>query len=343
LPPVELNPNHRMDRVIAVPPDTSWTTSISFLGASPSKSLDAGVAAKWLQRQSALNGLQSADMGPWHMVVAYDQFDEDGDNVHSGVVEEYWAGSKKYRIAYKSDNFNQTDYATGQGLFRLGDQRWPNRAEAQVRTEIVDPFSQLATLQNVHASTADRSFGPHSLHCVVFVKSGGISIPAQYCFDNVSSALRYVRGSGWYQTAYNNIIQIEGHNIARDVEVTDGGHSFLKLRVKVIEPISEINEGDFTPAAGAVSLAGQRVTGVNPKPLQTGFPEWPASLRQQHFTVTVQIVIGKDGRVANAQAITGPPEAYKAAEAAARKWRYQPFLVVGEPVEVETKVQFQNQ
>jgi outer membrane biosynthesis protein TonB len=54
-------------------------------------------------------------------------------------------------------------------------------------------------------------------------------------------------------------------------------------------------------------------------------------------------VIGKDGRVISAHAVSGPPDAYKAAEAAARKWRYQPYLVVGEPTEVETKVQFQNQ
>jgi len=43
---------------------------------------------------------------------SYDQFDEDGDNIHSGVDEEFWAGPKKYRRIYKSDNLNQTDYAT---------------------------------------------------------------------------------------------------------------------------------------------------------------------------------------------------------------------------------------
>jgi hypothetical protein len=42
----------------------------------------------------------------------YDQFDEDGDNVHSGIVEEYWVAAKKYRISYRSDTLNQTDYAT---------------------------------------------------------------------------------------------------------------------------------------------------------------------------------------------------------------------------------------
>ena len=111
----------------------------------------------------------------------------------------------------------------------------------------------------------------------------------------------------------------------------------------MVEQIPNIDEKEFNPPAGAVSLFGKLVIDVNLKPLQTGFPEWPSSLRQQHFLVIVEIVIGKDGRVISAHAVSGPPDAYKAPEAAARKWRYQPYLVVGEPTEVETKVQFQNQ
>jgi hypothetical protein len=173
------------DTVIAVPPDTSWKGSISFRPESPSKNLDAGSAADWIHSQSALNGLQSTDIRPWH--------------------------------------------------------------------------------------------------------------------------------------------------------------PFLKLKVQMVEQISDIDEKEFSPPADAISLSGKTVIGINPKPLQTSFPEWPSSLRQQHFLVTVEIVIGKDGRVMSAHADSGPPEAYKAAEAAARKWRYQPYVVAGEPTDVETKVQFQNQ
>ena len=209
--------------------------------------------------------------------------------------------------------------------------------------EVVDPFSHLSTLQDFRASNVERTFGPHSLHCVVFDKPGVISVPAQYCFDPGSLVLRYVRGEGWFQTVYNDTIQVEGRNIARDVEVTDAGHPFLKLKVQMVVQIPNIDEKEFNPPAGAVSLFGKLVIDVNLKPLQTSFPEWPSSLRQQHFLVIVEIVSGKDGPVISAHAVSGPPDAYKAPEAAARKWRYQPYLVVGEPTEVETKVQFQNQ
>lgn len=337
------SPEMSSDKVIAVPADTSWTGSVAFLGSKPGKELASNSISEALRTVSAQNGLDSTVPQPWHIVIAYDQFDDDGDNVHSGVIEEYWAGPKKYKISYKSDTLNQTDFATERGLFRLGDQRWANRAEMQARAEVVDPFSFAATLTNVQASSIERTFGPHVLHCIVFKRSGVISVPTQYCFDQSGTVLRYVRGEGWLQTAYNNITQIEGRNVAREVEVTDGGHRFLSIHVKTIETPAQIDEKEFEPPAEAVNLTGQPVTGVNRAPVQTAFPEWPSSVRQQHFSIMVQIVIGKDGRVVSAHAISGPPKAFKAAEEAVRKWRYQPYLVLGEPTEVETKVQLTNQ
>ncbi|WP_260741242.1 energy transducer TonB [Tunturiibacter lichenicola] len=329
--------------VIAIPPFTSWTVSMERSAENPKEPLNSGDVAEWLHKVSNLNGLQTTDIQPWHIVITYDQFDEDGDNVHSGVVDELWANPKKYKISYKSDNLNQTDYATEQGLFRLGDQRWPNPAEMQVRAEIIDPFSFASKLRGLTSSSEENTFGTHTLHCVAFKKTGGISVSNQYCFEQGASVLRYVRGQGWDQTAYNDIILFNGRNVAQQVDVTNGGKPFLKLTVKTLEPITQLDEKDFTPPDNAVSLIGKRVTGVPRQPVKISFPEWPESLRQQHFIIGLQIVIGKDGHVVSAQAVSGPSDAYKAAENAVRKWVFEPYLVLGEPSEVETKVQLSNQ
>ena len=68
------------------------------------------------------------------------------------------------------------------------------------------------------------------------------------------------------------------------------------------------------------------------------YPEWPSALRDQHFSVTVKIVIGKDGHVVTAHAVSGPSNGYKAAENAAREWIFQPYLVLDQPAEVETQI-----
>jgi hypothetical protein len=124
------------------------------------------------------------------------------------------------------------------------------------------------------------------------------------------------------------------------VEVTDGGRPFLKLRVTKLERLGSVDQSEFSPPADAVNLSGTRVSGVSMTPLKSVPMDFAAVSGLPKFDVVVQIVIGKDGKVIEAKAISGPKQAYKAAESAARKWEYLPFLVAGQPAEVETKIGF---
>jgi hypothetical protein len=186
----------------------------------------------------------------------------------------------------------------------------------------------------------ERTFSGSKFQCIFIERNSGSIDATQYCFEPESSVLRYNRGWGWNQTVYNDIVLFQERNLARQVDVTDGGKRYLELRVEAIELIPNAIESDFVPPPDAVGI-GDRVSDVPLNPISTGdFPKWPASLNGQHFTVTVKILIGKDGHVLSAQGISGPPEAYKGSEEAARKWVYPPFLVLGKPVEVEEKIQF---
>jgi len=59
-----------------------------------------------------------------------------------------------------------------------------------------------------------------------------------------------------------------------------------------------------------------------------------------HLAGTVQLraVIATDGSVRNLEVVGGNPILAKAAVDAVRQWRYQPTLLSGKPVEVETIV-----
>jgi hypothetical protein len=330
----------KSDGAIAIPPITSVT--IDGKRDKHSAGADAVDLTEWLSKEAALNGLESTDLQPWHIAVTYDQFDGDGDNVHSGVYEEYRAGAKKYKRIYKSDNLNQTDYATDKGLYRLGDQQWPDRAQLQVRNEVVDPFSYAATLVGFHGRNVEHAFSDYKLQCVLFEKDSEISNPTQYCFEPNGSVLRYSKGFGWFQTVYNRIVPFQGRSLAQEVEVTDAGKPYLKLKVETIELISHVDDADFAPPPAAIGPLGDRISGVNPVPIKTTLPQWPTSLRSQHFTVTAEIVIGKDGHVVSAHGISGPAEGHKACENSVRKWVFAPYLVLGKPVEVEAKIMCTN-
>jgi periplasmic protein TonB len=69
-------------------------------------------------------------------------------------------------------------------------------------------------------------------------------------------------------------------------------------------------------------------------------PIYPALARQARIqgSVVLHAIIDKDGRVSELQVISGHPLLVQSALAAVRNWRYQPTLLNGEPVEVDTTI-----
>jgi TonB family protein len=69
-------------------------------------------------------------------------------------------------------------------------------------------------------------------------------------------------------------------------------------------------------------------------------PVYPPEARKARIqgTVILRAVIGKDGKIANLQLVSGPKELVQAAMGAVEQWRYKPYLVIGEPVEVDTEI-----
>lgn len=69
-------------------------------------------------------------------------------------------------------------------------------------------------------------------------------------------------------------------------------------------------------------------------------PIYPQIAKTAHVsgTIILHAVISKDGSVQELTYISGPPLLMKAAMDAVREWRYQPTLLNGEPVEVDTTI-----
>lgn len=69
-------------------------------------------------------------------------------------------------------------------------------------------------------------------------------------------------------------------------------------------------------------------------------PVYPPLAKQAHIQapVNLKVQISKSGDVENVELISGHPMLYPAAIDAVKQWKYRPYLLNGEPVEVETKV-----
>jgi TonB family protein len=69
-------------------------------------------------------------------------------------------------------------------------------------------------------------------------------------------------------------------------------------------------------------------------------PVYPPVARQAGIqgTVVLQVIINKSGDVENIQLFSGHPMLAQGAIDAVKQWKYRPYLLNGEPVEVETRV-----
>jgi len=79
-------------------------------------------------------------------------------------------------------------------------------------------------------------------------------------------------------------------------------------------------------------IAGNKIGGTDVR-----YPAIAKAARIQG-TVVLQATISKGGTIEGLRVLSGPPMLQQAAEEAVRTWRYRPYLLNGEPVEVETQV-----
>jgi protein TonB len=69
-------------------------------------------------------------------------------------------------------------------------------------------------------------------------------------------------------------------------------------------------------------------------------PEYPAEAKANHIegAVVLRALISKEGTVKNLQVVSGPKELFVSAIDAVKEWRYRPYVLNGEPTEVETTI-----
>ena len=79
-------------------------------------------------------------------------------------------------------------------------------------------------------------------------------------------------------------------------------------------------------------LQGSLIRRVEP-----GYPPLARAARIQG-PVVLEAIIGKDGTMQHLQLVSGHPMLVPAALEAVRQWRYRPYILNGEAIEVETQI-----
>ena len=108
--------------------------------------------------------------------------------------------------------------------------------------------------------------------------------------------------------------------------------SATALRLGVTPQTSQPNPDPSGPRIPSGVMAGQILTHIN--------PIYPPEAKAAGIsgTVVLKATIGKDGTVQYLSALSGPHELQQSALDAVRQWIYKPYLLNGEPTDVQTTI-----
>jgi TonB family protein len=291
-------------------------------------------------------GLTFTGVKPWHLKASYTLFDDKGSNPVNGVFEEWYMGPHRYKRSYNRPGFTQTDYATDAGLYRVGEQKWPTGEELRIPINLFEPLPDLQATKDFTFEKADFT-GDVKLRCIVLAHPTGpnpvnATFPT-FCIDPGSPVLRLsVPYGASKETIYNRTQVFQRHYIAGDVLTNVQGKTVFKLTIDSLERLQDADDAMFTPPPGAVLLP----PGPIPLPrgslqvLKSVAPLYPALAKAQRDdgVVRIQATIDRNGHVAKARIIDGPRMMREASLDAVNQWIFRPFLISGEPVEVDTEL-----
>jgi TonB family protein len=138
--------------------------------------------------------------------------------------------------------------------------------------------------------------------------------------------------------------RFQGRSVAIDQSATVDNIKASTAHIEILQtqaepassyvPTADMNEHAATIAKAAAGV----VQGMLLKQVPPTYPP-DARHRRASGTVLLHALIGKDGHIHSLTPLTVPdPDLALAAIAAVRQWTYKPYLLNGEPVEVETTI-----
>jgi TonB family protein len=108
------------------------------------------------------------------------------------------------------------------------------------------------------------------------------------------------------------------------------------MRIHVLTPpheeAAQLDQSNGPSQVSAGVMAGNIVSKVTPV-----YPQAAKDAKVQG-AVVLDAVIGKDGAMKSLKFVSGPPELQMSAMEAVRQWTYKPYLLNGQPTEVETTI-----
>jgi TonB family protein len=301
------------------------------------------VAPDEFMRQAAdAMSLTAPDMKPWHLRARVKQFAEDGSAQRETVMEEWWLNPDHFKVTYTGPDFARTEYRSGESDQFTGS----DNVTAFATGQLLHPLPYPTALDAMNYVSKEVLLGTNKLQCFTgTLKSQPVAkFSTTYCFDTTLPILRMNLNTAGQKTIWNAVVRVHGHYFAKQIRSSLAKlDPWQTIDVESVDPQLGIDEASLVPPADArpfkrrvsvspAVMAGKKISGDNPY-----YPETAKSVRTEG-TVVLSATISKEGTVENIKVVSGPLVLQPGAVNAVKTWRYEPYLLDGQPVEVGTTV-----
>ena len=322
---------------------STFFTSASALANDP-KQPDA---ASQLTAARIASSLADPALKPWHMLVSFDLLNPDGSVKEHGTLEEWWGAPDHWRRRIVSPSYNQDLYRVGDQSFAAAPARLPHYVSVLAQ-QIVSPIPSFPADLALTMEKQTKTFGPAQFDCILVQPAKRLGplafgLTPTYCLEQQHPTLRFLSESGSQEIIRNRLGLFQDKSVALDLKIEEAGRPALHATIDQLQsrtladadlaPPANLPPVTMLPRVSSGVIAGRKIGGPQ--------PQYPADAKRRHVTgaVLLSAVIDKDGHVLSTEVISSPdPSLSSAAMNAVNQWVYQPYLLNGQPTEVETTI-----
>ncbi len=303
-----------------------------------------------------LYDFNSVDLKPWHLKATYQLYDDTGKPAEQGIYEYWWASPKVYRSTWTRPGMTHSDWYTADGKHAYqASGATLNYFEYALKQAFLAPVPDTAALDIAHfrLDRQEVALADVKLPCVMVVPRMPLHGQLQivplglfptYCFDTRSPALRASYSFGMIGIAFDKIVMVQHRYIAKEIVFFEGKRKLLTATLDDVKGLAPNDPALMPPADAAFTTTDKApIDGkvANGMLIKKPRPIYPQDAKDARVSgeVVLGATIGVDGAVHELHVIEAPwPSLVASAVWAVSHWQYKPYLLNGQPVEVETTI-----
>ena len=309
---------------------------------------DSSAAIERLKRVATATSLEDITTRPWHAKLGVTLFDADGKNPVEATID-YWQSGKDSRrmivVGADTDTKLRSEGKTYSGTTGLG----VTSTAKDVFDTFIQPAPTLLEIDQSKPESRRQNFGKTPLDCVILshrlahISQIPFGLYPTFCLDTTADRL-LARSTGNIQMSVNRVGRFLDHDVSMAFTLTEGKAELATAKVldltTFIPALDSFTPGpELKPAVEHIVKISSGVIAGLKKSGQA--PTYPDSGRRSHTegTVILHAIIGRDGHVHRLQVVSTPDaDLAISALAAVRLWVYKPYILSGEPTDVDTTV-----